>query len=74
MATWHQQQNQRSVFAAMYAPEKGKAKVVTNKPGEMASVMSFSGDDCDEQAQGYFNRLTEKGHKGLFVVLSKKGE
>lgn len=71
MATWHQQRN-KSVFAAMYSPEKGKAKVLTNKPGEMTSVMVFSGDDCDEQAQGYFNRLTEKGHKGLFIVFSEK--
>ena len=71
MSTWHQDRNP-SVFAKMYAPEKGKSKVVSNKPGEMASVMSFSGGDCDEQAKGYYDRLTEKGHKGLTLILCAK--
>lgn len=71
MSTWHQDRNQ-SVFALMYSGEKDKAKVVSNRPGEMASVMAFSGVDCDEQAKKYYDCLIERGQKGLTLVLSLK--
>lgn len=40
MATWHQNQN-KSAIAMAWAPEPGKYKCVSDKPGRMASVMVF---------------------------------
>lgn len=49
MATWHQNRNQDAI-AALWRPEPGKFKCITDKHGQPASCMVF---DNLEAAQRY---------------------
>lgn len=52
MATWHQQRNTAGL-AALYRPEPGRWKCITDRPGEHAGCITFA---SREEATAYARR------------------
>lgn len=63
MSTWHQERNPRAM-AALWAPDKFTWKVIDDKPGQLASCMTFPDKESAESYQQKCGGvLIEPSHK-----------
>lgn len=63
MSTWHQNKNQPAL-AALWSPHETKFKCISDKPGKLASCMTF---DTLEDAQTYCSKTGD-------ILIPPKGK